>query len=105
VAVRRLPTAARGGERPAPQCCGGRGSPGRAGFGECTTISLQEVRRRYADREDYLAEIAQRTGRSILHELDDAELGHLVRELRHRLREGSLVETDRWTLWRAVRQP
>jgi ubiquinone/menaquinone biosynthesis C-methylase UbiE len=74
-----------------------------AGLGHGTTISLGEVRRRYADREEYLAEIAQRTGRSILHELDDGELDHLVAELRTRLPEGPVVERDRWTLWTAVR--
>jgi hypothetical protein len=74
-----------------------------AGFADVTTTSLEEVRRRYADREDYLAEIGSRTGRSILHELDDDELARLVEELRRRLPEGPLVEQDRWTLWRAVR--
>jgi ubiquinone/menaquinone biosynthesis C-methylase UbiE len=74
-----------------------------AGLDDATTTGLEEVRRHYADREDYLAEIAQRTGRSILHELDDAELGRLVSELRSRLPEGPLVERDRWTIWRAVR--
>lgn len=61
-----------------------------------------EVRRRYADREDYLAEIAARTGRSILHELSDPEPAELVAELRRRIPDGPLVEQDRWTLWRAV---
>jgi ubiquinone/menaquinone biosynthesis C-methylase UbiE len=74
-----------------------------AGFGEITSTPLWEVRRRYADREDYLAEIAGRTGRSILHELSDDELAHLVEELRRRLPEGPLVEQDRWTIWRAER--
>ena len=74
-----------------------------AGFRDVTTTSLWEVRRRYADREDYLAEIAARTGRSILHELSDQELAHLVEQLRRRLPEGPLVERDRWTLWRAHR--
>ena len=74
-----------------------------AGFHDVATTSLWEVRRRYADREDYLAEIASRTGRSILHELDDAELAELVAELRRRLPAGPLVEQDRWTIWRAVR--
>jgi ubiquinone/menaquinone biosynthesis C-methylase UbiE len=74
-----------------------------AGLGGLTATSLWEVRRRYADREDYLGEIAQRTGRSILHELDDTELEHLVGELRGRLPEGSVVEQDRWTLWRGLR--
>ena len=61
------------------------------------------MRRRYADREDYLAEIAARTGRSILHDLSDHELADLVEELRRRIPDGPLVEQDRWTLWRAVR--
>jgi ubiquinone/menaquinone biosynthesis C-methylase UbiE len=76
-----------------------------AGFDGVTTTSLWEVRRRYADPADHLAEIGSRTGRSILHELDDAELISLVEELRRRLPPGPLVEQDRWTLWRAVRSP
>jgi hypothetical protein len=74
-----------------------------AGFGEIGATELWEVRRRYGDREDYLDEIAQRTGRSILHELGDAELDQLVGELRRRLPAGPLLERDRWTLWRAER--
>jgi SAM-dependent methyltransferase len=73
------------------------------GLGEVGVTSLVEVRRRYPDREAYLAEIATRTGRSILHELDDDELAHLVAELRLRLPGGPLVEQDRWTLWTATR--
>jgi SAM-dependent methyltransferase len=75
-----------------------------AGFEDVTTTTLWEVRRRYPDREDYLAEIAARTGRSILHELTDGELTELVEELRRRITDGPLVEQDRWTLWRAVRR-
>jgi len=72
-----------------------------SGLVAVTTSSLWEIRRRYADREHYLQEIAQRTGRSILHELSDQELGHLVGELRERLPDGPLIEQDRWTIWRA----
>jgi SAM-dependent methyltransferase len=75
----------------------------RGGFTGIGTSSLWEVRRRYAGREDYLAEIAARTGRSILQELDDDEIGRLVSELRRRLPPGPLVERDRWTIWRATR--
>jgi SAM-dependent methyltransferase len=89
------------GRRPDPSLVGAELTA--AGFGEVATTTLWEVRRRYADREDYLAEIAERTGRSILHELDDGELDHLVAELRTRLPEGPVVERDRWTLWTAVR--
>lgn len=71
------------------------------GLGPVDTTSLWEVRRRYDDREDYLVERGQRTGRSILHELSDAELRHLVEQLRRRLPRGPVVERDRWTLWRA----
>jgi SAM-dependent methyltransferase len=74
-----------------------------AGLTDVETHSLWEVRRRHADREEYLAEIAARTGRSILHELDDEELATLGAELRRRLTDGPLVERDRWTIWRAVR--
>ena len=73
------------------------------GFSEVTTSPLREVRRRHASREDYLAEIRTRTGRSILHDLDDLELDHLVAELRRRLPDGPLAEQDRWTLWSARR--
>lgn len=76
-----------------------------AGFEKVTATQLWEVRRRYADRSDYLAEIGERTGRSILHELTAAELAQLVAELERRLPEGPLVEQDRWTLWRGLRQP
>ena len=73
------------------------------GFEDVTTSTLEEVRRRYASREDYLTEIRSRTGRSILHDLDDAELDTLVAQLAQRLPDGPLVERDRWTVWCARR--
>jgi hypothetical protein len=72
-----------------------------SGLVAVTTSSLWEIRRRYADREHYLQEIARRTGRSILHELSDEDLELLVGELRRRLPAGPLIEQDRWTVWRA----
>lgn len=74
-----------------------------AGFSEPTVSTAWEVRRRYDDRETYLAEVTSRTGRSILHELNDDELHHLVAELRQRLPRGPVLERDRWTLWCAPR--
>lgn len=63
--------------------------------------TLWEVRAEHPDRESLLADVAARTGRSILHELDDAELARLVDVLRAQLPEGGVTEVDRWTLWMA----
>lgn len=72
----------------------------QAGFSGVETRRLWEVRRTYETREGYLEEIRRRTGRSILHELSDDELGSLVDDLRERLpAQGRVVEMDRWTLW------
>lgn len=60
---------------------------------------LWETRAHHATREDLLADIAARRGRSILHELDDAELNRLVDHLRGRIPDAPVVEADRWTLW------
>ncbi|MBJ7325139.1 hypothetical protein QNA19_14235 [Rhodococcus fascians] len=74
----------------------------RAGFVDVATQQFWETRRRYSGLDEYLDEIAGRTGRSILHELSDVELTELVEHLRARLAEGELIERDRWTLWTAV---
>jgi ubiquinone/menaquinone biosynthesis C-methylase UbiE len=71
-----------------------------AGFTDVGTRALWEVRRVHEDREAFLEEIRARTGRSLLHELDDDELAALVDHLRARLPAGpALAEADRWTLW------
>jgi hypothetical protein len=85
-----------------PDDDGLRAALAAAGFETPTVRSVWEVRRRYDDREDYLAEIAARTGRSILHGLDDDEVARLVAELRRRTPPGPMVERDRWTLWCAA---
>ena len=64
-----LPPAARRRERPAGHRRRRSPRPGaRPGSRRLGDVALGG-RRRYADREDYLAEIGARTGRSILHEL------------------------------------
>ncbi|MDZ5076799.1 class I SAM-dependent methyltransferase [Nesterenkonia sp. HG001] len=65
------------------------------------TSTVWEVRAEHADREALIADLAARTGRSILHELDDAELARLVSVVRDNLPPGPVIETDRWTLWAA----
>lgn len=74
-----------------------------AGLIGATTRTVWETRAHYPDRESYLAEIAMRTGRSLLHHLTDDELDRLVHGLRDRLPDEPLVEQDRWTLWAATK--
>jgi SAM-dependent methyltransferase len=74
-----------------------------AGFVDTSMTKLWEVRAVHETREHLLDDIRSRRGRSILHELDDVELGRLVDFLRDRLPGGRLVERDRWTLWVATR--
>ncbi|WP_088288800.1 bifunctional 2-polyprenyl-6-hydroxyphenol methylase/3-demethylubiquinol 3-O-methyltransferase UbiG [Kineosporia sp. A_224] len=75
----------------------------RNGFDPVTTSSLHEVRRVHASAEAYATELRARTGRSILHELDDTELDGFCATLRATLPPGPVVERDRWTLWHTVR--
>ncbi|MCR6690662.1 class I SAM-dependent methyltransferase [Cellulomonas sp.] len=80
-----------------------RGAMAAVGLSAPVVRSLWEVRRHYPGRDSYLADVSARTGRSLLHELDDDELVQLVAELRRRLPDGPVVEQDRWTLWCATR--
>ena len=72
-----------------------------AGFRHVTTTSLWEVRRVHASRAAFLDEIRGRTGRSILHELDDDEVEELVAALKELLPDRPVEERDCWTLWSA----
>ncbi len=64
-----------------------------------------EVRAVHQDRSAYLDDVAARTGRSILHDLDNYALDNLVDYLRTRLPEGPVVEADRWTIWSGTIDP
>ncbi len=73
-----------------------------AGFTDLAHTTLWETRRTYAGFDALAADLAARTGRSILHELDDAELQQLIAHIRDRLPVGQpIVEKDRWTVWSA----
>lgn len=75
-----------------------------AGFTDLARHRLEETRRVHPDPEALLAEISGRVGRSVLHELDDAELAVLVDRMRAELPPGRpVVEQDRWTVWTATR--
>ncbi|QQP14479.1 methyltransferase domain-containing protein [Lysinibacillus agricola] len=74
------------------------------GFSEITEVKLLETRNEYEQKEQLLNDLRERTGRSILHELDDTELNDLVNYIDQAiLTEGSIVEKDRWTIWKAVK--
>ena len=72
------------------------------GFTDCRSRTLWEVRRTYARVEDLERDLAARTGRSILHALDDEELRDLIAFIRARIGPPPIVEKDRWTVWSAV---
>lgn len=77
-----------------------------AGFTQVTEHRIVETRRTYPDREAVRVDICARTGRSILHELTDGELGALADEVVSHLPVGEPVaEVDHWTVWAAHTRP
>jgi ubiquinone/menaquinone biosynthesis C-methylase UbiE len=73
-----------------------------AGFADVRTLPLTEVRRHYASRDEVRADLLARTGRSLLHELSDADLARLADHVTGRLpRSVPIRETDHWTIWAA----
>ncbi len=74
------------------------------GFKNIEEIKLWETRKVYENKEQLLKDLSERTGRSILHELDDEELGQLLGYLDQSLiNNHKIVEKDRWTIWKAVK--
>ncbi|MBD8890215.1 class I SAM-dependent methyltransferase [Roseibium litorale] len=73
-----------------------------AGFEETASQTLWETRKIYPDRQALADDLRNRTGRSILHELDDAELEQLISEVMlHAPGSGEIRERDRWTVFTA----
>nr|WP_152655432.1 class I SAM-dependent methyltransferase [Oceanobacillus sp. CFH 90083] len=76
----------------------------QAGFKRIEKHSLWEIRKTYKNKQALLDEIQSRTGRSILHELSDAELSSLVNYIDQSISDTEkIVEKDRWTLFNAVK--
>jgi hypothetical protein len=69
-----------------------------------TTIDFHAERNRttYAHRNADPGWAVRRTGRSILHALDDGELRTLIDFIRSGIGPPPIVEKDRWTIWSAV---
>lgn len=74
-----------------------------AGFQGVTHQTLWETRRVYPTFDALADDLRARTGRSLLHELSDAELDALIAYLRERLPATHIAERDRWTLWWGTR--
>lgn len=73
------------------------------GFRVIESRPLWEVRKTHATRDLLRQDLAARTGRSLLHDLDDRELETLIGYVEARLpANGPIVERDRWTVWSAI---
>lgn len=67
-------------------------------------VKLWETRKVYQTKEQLLKDLSERTGRSILHELDDEELNELINFIDQAIStEHNIVESDRWTIWKVVK--
>ncbi|UNK16825.1 methyltransferase domain-containing protein [Paenibacillus sp. N3/727] len=76
-------------------------------FEQIEEISFWETRRTYHDIAELEQDLLNRTGRSILHDLNDHELGELVAYILEKLQDrqdDEIKEQDRWTLWIAKRK-
>lgn len=70
------------------------------GFTHIQSVSFWEIRKIYEQLSQLQQDLSNRTGRSILHELSDAELQHLVDVISDQLKNQTPIqEQDRWTLW------
>jgi len=76
----------------------------RAGFTQVSTSTIDEVRTIHRDRKALMEDLHSRKGRSILHDLDDAQLEDLASYVSDRVpATGPIIERDRWTLWVATK--
>ncbi|PPA71724.1 class I SAM-dependent methyltransferase [Jeotgalibacillus proteolyticus] len=75
-----------------------------AGFTHVEEVKLWETRKIYEKKEQLLQDISDKIGRSILHEIDDQKLTTLVQFLDAKLPDGEIIEKDRWTIWKAVKE-
>lgn len=66
--------------------------------------SAGKRRKTYEAKQELLDELRTRKGRSILHELSDAEIAQLIEQIGTKLQDQApVIEKDRWTIWCATR--
>lgn len=74
------------------------------GFKEVEEVKLWETRKVYQNKEQLLKDLSNRTGRSILHELEDKKLKLLIDHIDDSISiDTDIVEKDRWTIWKAIK--
>ncbi|UJZ88018.1 methyltransferase domain-containing protein [Heyndrickxia coagulans] len=74
-----------------------------AGFKKIEEVKLWETRKVHENKAQLLKDISERTGRSILYELDDKELSLLTDYVQKKVtKENNIIEKDRWTIWKAT---
>ncbi|WP_077326411.1 class I SAM-dependent methyltransferase [Virgibacillus siamensis] len=75
-----------------------------AGFRNMEEVTLWEVRQVFESKDQLLQDLSKRTGKSILHELNDAELQLLIDHIDKSISTNNgIIEKDRWTIWKAVK--
>ncbi|MDR0270904.1 class I SAM-dependent methyltransferase [Paenibacillus sp.] len=75
-----------------------------SGFRQIRELKLWETRAIFATPGTLYGDLRRRTGRSILHELSDAELEELVTYIAGKMNSdgsGPIIEKDPWTIWLA----
>ncbi|MGG0656613.1 class I SAM-dependent methyltransferase [Rummeliibacillus pycnus] len=78
----------------------------KIGFQDTNQYQLWETRKIYNTQEELSADILRRTGRSILHELNDTQIQDLVNYINSQLiikNNEPIVEKDKWTIWKAAK--
>ncbi|MFX1283395.1 MAG: class I SAM-dependent methyltransferase [Promethearchaeota archaeon] len=75
-----------------------------AGFNIIKQYTLWETRRTYHNFSEMASDLRDRTGRSILHELNNEQIEELITYISSKIpSEELIIEKDRWTLWSAIR--
>ncbi|WP_027445863.1 class I SAM-dependent methyltransferase [Pontibacillus marinus] len=72
----------------------------QAGFHKIKIKTIWETRKVFNNREELEEDLLNRTGRSILHDITDAELRDMIDNIISSYKPGEpIYEKDRWTIW------
>ncbi|MCL6625324.1 MAG: class I SAM-dependent methyltransferase [Alicyclobacillus shizuokensis] len=75
----------------------------RVGFTTIGTVTFWETRRRYGSFNELAEDLRARTGRSILHDLNEEELRDSISFIEQKVAGNErIIETDRWTVWHSI---